>query len=63
VRDVIKPIDRITWDVQIGGLLDLKSLAWNGCSAMWKRWEVMRGVKRREKIPADSNSKCQSIVS
>jgi hypothetical protein len=26
-RVVVKPVDRITWDVQIGGLLDLKSLA------------------------------------
>jgi hypothetical protein len=49
VRDVIKPVDRITWDMQIGGLLDLKSLAWNGCSAMRKRWEVMREVKRKER--------------
>ena len=24
---VVKPVDRITWNVQIGGLLDLKSLA------------------------------------
>lgn len=27
VQVVVKPVDRITWNVQIGGLLDLKSLA------------------------------------
>lgn len=48
VRDMIKPFDRITWDVQIGGLLDLKSLAWNVCSAVQKRWEVMMGLKRKK---------------
>jgi hypothetical protein len=33
VRDVVKVVDIITWDVQIGDLLDLKSLVWNGCNA------------------------------
>jgi hypothetical protein len=32
VRDVVKFVARITWDMQIGDLLDLKSLAWNGCN-------------------------------
>lgn len=26
LRVMVKPVDRITWNVQIGGLLDLKSL-------------------------------------
>ena len=33
VRRVVKLVDRITWDVKIGSLLDLKSLSWNGCNA------------------------------
>ena len=48
-----KPVDEITWDVQIGGLLDLESLVWNGCSAM--QWDEER------KMLFDKKSECPNV--
>ena len=47
MRDVLKVVDIITWDVQIGDLLDLKS--WCGTDAM-RRWEVVRWAKRKKNV-------------
>jgi len=48
----VKPVDEITWEVQIGGLLDLGSLVWNRCSAM--QWDG-------EKMLLDEKSECPNV--
>ena len=48
VRDVVKFVDRITWDMQIGDLLDLKSSVWNGCNEEVGGCEV--GEEKRENV-------------
>jgi hypothetical protein len=63
IRVVVKPVDRITWNVQIGGLLDLNH--WRETDAVQCGGMGSGGMdeEKIEEMPVDINSKCPSIVS
>jgi len=61
VRVAVVPVEGKTWDVQIGGLLDLKSLKLMQCNAVEMGSVV--GKEKIEEMPVDINSNCPSNVS